>query len=169
MCQTSETPLVCIIGAVCPSDHPAYIVGVKKKNMLVLQTAAVFNNKYLKADIEEKQGSTAYSKRLHLFYLPSLSVLCNSFWLSGTAVSSSSYGLPVSKTTRILDTARSGLIPSCEVPHRPGTGQGSSQGQHQVFSWGFLKIHSCWAQEAEETPRSWGDEKEAWICETDDC
>jgi len=31
--------------------------------------------------------------------------------------------LLVSKTTRILDTARTGIIPSCEVPHRLGTGQ----------------------------------------------
>lgn len=46
---------------------------------------------------------------------------------------------------------------------------GSSQGQHQVFSPGFLKIHSCWAQEAEETPRSSDDAKEAWICRMDHC
>ena len=31
-------------------------------------------------------------------------------------------GLPASETASILDTgARTGLIPSCEVPHRPGT------------------------------------------------
>lgn len=160
----------CLHNWCCLSFRPSrlHCWGKKKKICWFCRLLQFLTINILKLT-EEKQGSTAYSKRLHLFYLPSLSVLCNSFWLSGTAVSSSSYGLPVSKTTRILDTARSGLIPSCEVPHRPGTGQGSSQGQHQVFSWGFLKIHSCWAQEAEETPRSWGDEKEAWICETDDC
>lgn len=45
--------------------------------------------------------------------------------------------MPVSKTTQILDTARTGLIPSCEVPHRPGTGQGVIPGSTPSV---FLRI-----------------------------
>lgn len=93
----------------------------------------------------------------------SLSVLlCNFFWLCSTNVSSSWSGLLVSKTTGILDTAKTGLIPSCEVPHKPGTGQGVISGSTQsVF---------------QKTPNntvllgagSKGDYMiEAWICKMD--
>lgn len=50
-------------------------------------------------------------------------LLCNSPWQSGTSVSSSQQALSVSETTRIPNTGRTGLIPGCEVPHTPGTGQ----------------------------------------------
>lgn len=45
----------CLHNWCCFSFRPSCLHCLGKKNILVLQTAAVFNNKYLKADIEEKR------------------------------------------------------------------------------------------------------------------
>lgn len=61
-------------------------------------------------------------------YLYSYFSMCCSTWLAGTAASSSQQASPVFQTTGTPNTGEIGLIPSCEVPHRPGTGQGVTIG-----------------------------------------
>lgn len=80
---------------------------------------------------------------------------------------SSQQGLPVSKTTRLLDTKRTSLIPSCEVPHRPGTGHGVITGSTPSIFLRIPKNTFLLGAGSRGDSRSSDDVQEAWICKMD--